>query len=57
MEFINNFYITALYLAVEKENIEIVKHLLAINKLDINILNILIQNILSYLTLIFTHGI
>ena len=32
---------TALYLAVEKENIEIVKLLLTNNKLDINIINIL----------------
>ena len=34
------FYKTALYLAVEKENIEIVKLLLTNDKLDINILNI-----------------
>ena len=31
---------TALYLAVEKENIEIVKLLLTNDKLDINLLNI-----------------
>ena len=35
------FYKTALYLAVEKENIEIVKLLLMNDKLDINIINIL----------------
>ena len=35
------FYKTALYLAVEKENIEIVKLLLTNDKLDINIINIL----------------
>ena len=34
------FYQTALYLAVEKENIEIIKLLLSNNKLNINILNI-----------------
>ena len=34
------FYITALYLAVEKENIEIVKLLLSKDKIDINIHNI-----------------
>ena len=33
-------YVTALYLAVEKENIEIVKLLLTNDKLDINFLNI-----------------
>ena len=36
------FYKTALYLAVEKGNIEIIKLLLSNDKLDINILNILI---------------
>ena len=35
------FHKSALYLAVEKENIEIVKLLLTNDKLDINILNIL----------------
>ena len=34
------YYKTAFYLAVEKENIEIVKLLLTNEKLDINILNI-----------------
>ena len=34
---LNYIYKTALYLAVEKENIEIVKLLLANDKLDINI--------------------
>ena len=34
------FYKTALYCAVEKENIEIIKLLLTYEKLDINILNI-----------------
>ena len=34
-------YKTALYLAVENENIEIIKLFLTNNKLDINILNIL----------------
>ena len=38
MTFILNYiYKTALYLAVEKENIDIVKLLLANDKLDINI--------------------
>ena len=39
-EIIKYFYKTALYLAVEKENIEIVKLLLNNNQLDINFLNI-----------------
>ena len=34
------FYITALYLAVDKGNIEIIKLLLSNDKLDINIINI-----------------
>ena len=34
------FYKTALFAAIEEENIEIVKLLLANNKLDINIINI-----------------
>ena len=40
------FYKTALFLAVEKESIEIVKLLLTNDKLDINIINIL--NIFFY---------
>ena len=39
--YIRWFYKTALFLAVEKENIEIVKLLLTNDKLDINIINIL----------------
>ena len=35
-------YKTALYLAVEKENPEIIKLLLSNDKIDVNILNILI---------------
>ena len=35
------YYKTALYLAIEKENIEIVKLLLTNDKLDINVINIL----------------
>ena len=35
------FHKTALYLAVEKENIEIIKLLLTNDQLDINLLNIL----------------
>ena len=35
-------YKTALYLAVEKENSEIIKLLLSNDKIDVNILNILI---------------
>ena len=34
---------TVLYLAIEKENIEIVKLLLMNDKLDINVLNILLN--------------
>ena len=40
-EIILYLYKTALYLAVEKENIEIIKLLLKNDKLDINIINIL----------------
>ena len=40
-EVLIRFYKTALYLAIEKENIEIVKLLLTNNKLDINQRNIL----------------
>ena len=40
IELIFYIYKTALYLAVEKENIEIIKLLLSNDKLDINILNI-----------------
>ena len=36
----NVIYKTALYLAVEKENIEIIKLLLTNDKLDINLINI-----------------
>ena len=41
----NIIYKTALYLAVEKENIEIVKLLLTNDKLDINLLNIFFNNL------------
>ena len=53
------FYKTALYLAVEKENIEIVKLLLTNDKLDINLLNILLLIILynSKLFLLITFKI
>lgn len=34
------FYKTAFYLAVEEENIEIIKMFLKNNKLDVNIINI-----------------
>lgn len=34
------FYVTALYLAIEKENIEMVELLLTSDKLDVNIFNI-----------------
>ena len=40
------FYKTALYLAVEKENVEIIKLLLTNDKLDINLKHIL--NIFNY---------
>ena len=40
MKLYNIIYKTALYAAIEKENIEIVKLLLTNEKLDINILNI-----------------
>ena len=36
------FYKTALYLAVENESIDIIKLLLSNDKIDVNILNILI---------------
>ena len=39
-EIIIQFYKTALYMAVEKENIEIVNLLLNNNKIDVNIINI-----------------
>ena len=41
MKFKYNLYKTALYCAVEKENIDIVKLLLTNDKIDVNILNIL----------------
>ena len=44
---------TTLYLAVEKENIEIVKLLLMNDKIDVNILNILIIYNLQNLNYIF----
>ena len=40
------FYMTALYVAVKKENVEIVKLLLGNEKIDVNIINILIVLIL-----------
>ena len=40
MKFFHLFDKTALYLAIEKENIEIVKLLLSNEKVDINIINI-----------------
>lgn len=40
MKLNNIFYLTSLYLAVENENIEIIKLLLTNDKLNINILNI-----------------
>ena len=39
MRFYFHFYQTALYLAIEKENIEIIKMLLLNEKLDINAIN------------------
>lgn len=33
------FHMTPLYLAVEKQNIEIIKYLLTNDKIDVNILN------------------
>ena len=41
MKFILLFQKTALYIAVEKENIEIIKLLLSNNRINININNIL----------------
>ena len=35
------FYITALFFAIEKNNVEIVKLLLSNNKIDVNVINIL----------------
>ena len=40
MKFLILFYKTAFYLAVEKENLEIIKLLLTNDKIDINIINI-----------------
>ena len=37
-----NFYVTALFAAVEKGNVEIVKLLLSNDKIDVNAINILI---------------
>ena len=48
---------TALCLAVEKENIEIVKLLLTNDKLDINIVNILINNNLIKFKIKYFNGI
>ena len=42
MKFYYLFDKTALYLAIEKENIEIVKLLLSNEKIDVNIINIFI---------------
>ena len=39
MKFLLIFHKTALYLAVEKENIKIIKLLLSNNKIDVNIIN------------------
>ena len=44
MRFLYIIYKTALYLAVEKENLEIIKLLLNNDKIDISIINILIIN-------------
>ena len=52
-------YKTALYLAVEKENIEIIKLLLNNDELDINLLNILnifyIKFKILYFNIIHNH--
>ena len=45
--FLNAIYKTALYCAVEQRNIEIINLLLTNDKLDINILNILIQIVIN----------
>ena len=47
-EILIKFYKTALYLAVEKENLEIVKVLLTNDKIDINIINILFTFIIKF---------
>ena len=44
-EIISRINKTALYHAVEKENIEIIQLLLSNDKIDVNILNIFIKNI------------
>ena len=46
-------YKTALYLAVENENIEIIKLLLTNNRLDINVLNILYLFFLKFHNIFF----
>ena len=46
---------TALYLSVEKENIEIVKLLLMNAKIDINILNIINRIFMWFKILYFNH--
>ena len=50
---INSLYQTALHLAIEKENIEIIKLLLATNKLDKNILVIIITIFIALSILYF----
>lgn len=40
MKFVHQFHRTALHIAVEKENIEIVKSLLSNNTIDVNIKSI-----------------
>ena len=41
-------YIQALYLAVENENLEIIKLLLTNDKIDINIINIFFKYIIKF---------
>ena len=48
-------YKTALYLAVEKENIEIIKLLLNNDKIDVNIPYILILNFIKFKIISFNH--
>ena len=47
------FFKTALYLAVEKENIDIIKLLLTNDKIDVNIINIYFKFIIKFKIIFF----
>ena len=54
-EIIFDLYHTALYLAVEKENLEIIKLLLTNDNIDINILNIFINILIIFIIKYFNY--